>query len=201
MDRRERLELLKEKFVATQKRQDELFEDLKSKSSRTVITKRPLYNVLPYENEITGYKLNGKVLKQVIQHKDCYIYYFDVNNNLVLIENMTDEFPKPYYFTMYFYCENMIETMYWQSDRLSNITHYVFQNGIVTDKVMWAERGSSFAHYEYQNDMLVKIATWAKEHKQEEWTKSDIVFHYDLNNIIKEIHQIYPDGYSRMKYS
>lgn len=195
----EELEIVKAKYESVKYDFFQISNELKSLSKSTTLTKGYIKNVLPFENELSGFKNNGKILKKPIYDINCYLYHFNDINQIILIEHMAPDLKKFHYFTMYFYYEDMIETMFWSSDILYNITHYIFKDDIITNFYRWALHGYSIGEYIYE-DKLVKIFACGKEHKKTSEFSYFMNFNYDEKENLTNIIQSYPNGYARMIY-
>lgn len=62
-----------------------LVQDRMNKAKKKVVSNKPMFNVLPFEHELEGKKLNGKELTETIPSDDCYITYFDDKQRITTI--------------------------------------------------------------------------------------------------------------------
>ncbi|MBC1543240.1 hypothetical protein [Listeria cossartiae] len=195
----ETADLLQQQFEERKVQAAFYLEDFRSKSVRTEFSKGHRYNVLPFENQLDGYKLNGKALKEPIKDNNCYQYHFDAQDRLILVEQMAAFLGRFHYFTMYSYEENSIETMYWSGDSLSNITKYMLENNQVQAASRHAAQGTSTQHYYYQNDQLKAINTLSKSGQSEMDTTNH--FYYKEDGSLLKIIQTWSTGGSRVTFS
>ena len=65
---------LEEKYADKKNRFDEVLSLQCSKSVKISYSKGILQDVLPYEHELSGFKVNGKVIENEILSDDCYRY-------------------------------------------------------------------------------------------------------------------------------
>ncbi|EIU7103111.1 hypothetical protein L6D60_001542 [Listeria monocytogenes] len=191
--------ILKQQFDETKDKAAFYLKDFRSRSARTEVTKGCRYNVLPFENQLDGYKLNGKTLKEPIKDNNCYQYHFDAQDRLILVEQMAAFLGEFHYFTMYCYEENSIETMYWSGDSLSNITKYMLKNNQVQTAIRHAAQGTSTQCYYYQNAQLKAINTLSKSSQSEMDTTNH--FYYKEDGSLLKIIQTWLTGGSRVTFS
>ncbi|MDT0013796.1 hypothetical protein [Listeria cossartiae] len=195
----ETADLLQQQFEERKAQAAFYLENFRSRSVRREVTKGCCYNVLPFENQLDGYKLNGKALKESIKDNNCYQYHFDAQDRLILVEQMAAFLGKFHNFTMYSYDENIIETMYWSGDSLSNITKYMLEDNQVQTANRHAARGTSSQRYYYQNDQLKAINTLSKSDQSEMDTTNH--FYYKEDGSLLKIIQTWSTGGSRVTFS
>lgn len=166
-----------------------LLAKTQEKSQKTIITKGKMFNVLPFENELIGYKLNGKEIAEPVFKNDCYKYHFDEQNRVILVEEMSENTKKFYYRTFYHYGENFIQTQRWGYDELYNVTHYLFENEKVTKKLFFTEEDKSFWDYQYSDNQLISIKVSYLDKNFEPIPNVDLFqFYYEKNsNILQSI--------------
>lgn len=158
---------LKEKYAQMEADFARILAQKQAESQKIIISKGKMFNVLPFENELWGYKLKGKEIATPIIDNDCYQYHFDAQNRVILVEEMSKFLKKFHYRTFYDYGENYIETHYWANDDLYNVSRYVFENEKVIQKIMFAKEGKSYWDYHYTGDVpdSIKISFFDKENK------------------------------------
>ncbi|MBF2505488.1 hypothetical protein IBB71_05300 [Listeria welshimeri] len=188
--------ILKQQFEETQDKAIAYIEEFRSRSVRSELSKGCRYNVLPFENQLNGYKLNGKEIKKPIKDNNCFKYHFDEKNQLILKEKMSAFLDRFNTFKMYIYKEDSIETMYWSGDSLSNITEYVFENDQVQIVTCHAAQGTSLERYYYENDQLKKIHTLSKSDQTEMDTTNH--FYYKEDGSLLKIIKTWAIGGSRV---
>lgn len=186
---------LNEKYADVKGRFDEVLLQQRSKAVRTVYSKGVLQNVLPYENELDGYRVNGKVIENEIINDNCYRYSYDDKDRVILIENMSSFLGRFHYFTMYFYGEDSITTMYWAEDDLYNITLYRMRDGRIEDKYFCPRKSRCYSEYIYDNGVLKSIDEYRNGKKEQK-----LFYYRDNGNLLKIIRSC-ENGYNEVIFS
>ena len=186
---------LKVKNADVENRFDELLSQLRSKAVRTVYSKGVLQNVLPYENELSGYKVNGKIIEKEIIDDNCYRYSFDDKGRVILKENMSAFLGKFHYYRMYFYSEDRITTMYWTDNELSSITIYRMRDGRIEDKYFGTGKSRCYSEYVYENGVLKSIDEYRNGRKEQK------LFYYKKNGDLLKIIRSCANGFTDTIFS
>jgi hypothetical protein len=183
---------VKKRFNQVQANYFNLIEEKRKSSKKTIISKGRLYNVLPFENERTGFKVKGKIISEIIIHNECYIYRFDSQNNVTLSEQMSKFLKIPTYFTLYSYRDDFIERIYGDNDELYRVEWVYLEQKKVKEMLCWSVKSCIFEVYNYDQSMLQSINCFQKPHKETE-CNYDIIFHYS-NETLSSIHRKWPTG-------
>lgn len=186
---------LEEKYAEIKNEFDEVLFQLRSKTVKTVYSKGILHNILPYENELTGYKVNGKIIEKEIINDNCYRYSYDEKDRVILVENMSSFLGKFHYSKMYFYDDDSITTMYWADNDLYNITLYHMREGRLEDQYVVARYGSSYSKYIYENDLLTSIDEYRNGKKEQK------LFYYKDNGDLLKIIRSCENGYTEVRFT
>ena len=186
---------LEEKYADKKNRFDEVLSLLCSKTVKTSYSKGILHDVLPYEHELSGFKVNGKVIENEIMSDNCYRYSYDDMGRVILAENMSSFLGKFYYSEMYFYDDDSITTMYWADNNLYNITLYHMREGRLEDQYVVARYGSSYSKYIYENDLLTSIDEYRDGEKEQK------LFYYNKDGNLLKIIRSCANGYTEVVFS
>ena len=186
---------LADRFADTKNRFDEVLLQLRSKTVKTVYSKGNLLDVLPYENELMGCKVNGKIIENEIVNDNCYRYSYDEEGRVILKENMSSFLGKFYYSTMYFYGEDSITTMYWAEKTLYNITLYFMREGRIREKYFAPRENRCYSEYKYENGVLTCIDEYRKAGKEQK------LFYYKQNGELLKIIRSYDNGYTEVCFT
>lgn len=92
-----------------------------------------MLDILPFENELRGYKLRKKELKRMVMENKCCIYHFDAEDRVCLIEEANTFFSRIDDYTFYDYYDNCLYRYICQSDGIINISRYFLENGKIIE--------------------------------------------------------------------
>ncbi|GAA0077048.1 hypothetical protein UT300005_14260 [Clostridium sp. CTA-5] len=190
---------VKIKYKAAKNNFSKIMADVQLKCVSTVISKGVLYNVLPYENELNGDKVKGKKIAEPICKNDCYRYSFDEQGRIILVEEMSEFLGHFHYATMYFYHDDMIETMYWDADTLYNFTVYLLGENGPIEVYFCSDKSEVYKKYYYENACLMKIASKTKRDTIE--IGIDFNFFYKSNGILQKIIRSWDSGGTEVVYT
>lgn len=186
---------LKEKYADIKINFDEVMLQLRSNTVKTVYGKGILHDVLPYEHELSGYKVNGKVIENEIISDNCYRYSYDDKGRVILQENMSSFLGEFHYSTMYFYSEDSITTMYWAGNILYNITLYRMVDGRPVDKYFVSRENDWYSEYVYENGVLSSIDEYHNGIKEQK------LFYYKDNGDLLKIIRSCANGYMEVRFT
>ena len=196
------------RFTALQKRYEEitaqyltLIEDKRNEAAKTVVSKGCLYNVLPFEAELRGDKLKGKILPEPIIHNDCNIYRLDGQNKVLLVENMSEFLKMPAYFSLYTYHNSYIERIYGDNRKPYRVELAYLKSDIIIEKLCWAKESCNIEIYAYDQSVLKKISLFQRQHKGGHESNFDLEFIYDTKSVLSCIRRLWPSGHTEMTYS
>ncbi|MCL1918285.1 MAG: hypothetical protein FWG14_08215, partial [Peptococcaceae bacterium] len=191
-----RFTAMQQRFREVSKLYPKMIEDRRSEAAKTVVSKGRLYNVLPYEAQLQGDKLNGKILPEPIIHTDCYIYRFDEQGRVVLTENMSEFLERPAFFSHYSYYEDYIERIYGESEEPYRVDWAYMKNGIVKEKLVWSDEEQEMEIYIYDQEVLTDIQLFGKT-----YPASNFKLLYDAKSVLACIHRTWEDGQRKMVYT
>lgn len=186
---------LEDKYADIKNNFDEVVLQLRSKTVKTVYAKGILHDVLPYEHELSGYKVNGKIIEKEIIKDNCYRYSYDDKDRVILLENMSSFLGEFHYSTMYFYGVDSITTMYWAGDILYNITLYQTVDGKPIEKYFVSRENYWYGEYVYENGVLTSIDEYHNG------TKEQKLFYYKDNGELLKIIRSCANGYKEVRFT
>lgn len=79
----------------------QLYNVVKENIVSQKMSKGKLFNILPYENELNGFKKGKEIKSKPKDNKDLVVYYFDNLSRVVLIEEF-GTVENPYQFYVYY---------------------------------------------------------------------------------------------------
>ncbi|MDL2234456.1 hypothetical protein LJC63_12895 [Ruminococcaceae bacterium OttesenSCG-928-L11] len=196
-----RLALLSERYEQIKFAYKQMIDEKRAASSQTVISKRKRYNVLPYEAERNGDKLNGKAIPEPIIHNDCYIYRINAQGQVLLSERMSESLKIPTYFTLYTYEETLIERIYGDNHRVYRVEWAYLEDGIVKEVLCCAKESNSIEVYQYDGAALAFIHHFQKSNKNGAESRFDLAFHYNKKGVLACIIRVWPSGRTETIFS
>ncbi|MBD5135681.1 MAG: hypothetical protein HDT39_06940 [Lachnospiraceae bacterium] len=173
----------------------------KKKSVRKCFNRGYMLDILPFENELRGYKLRKKELKRMVMENNCCIYHFDAKDRVCLIEEANTFLSSIDDYTFYDYYDNCLYRYICQSDGIINISKYFLENGKITEGYVYARFGHSYEQYVYDGERLEKIVFKHFNHQQESESSWESRFCYDKKDKLKLIQQVYDNGYMTNCYA
>ena len=201
-----------ERFTALNKRFEwvkgqylNLIEEKRNAAVKTVVSKGYICDVLPFENELYGYKLNGKILPKPVAHDDCHIYHLDSQDKVILIEDISTFSTKLDYsigfYTLYTYNENIIERIYGNNTEPYQVKWAYSESGKIKETLCWAKEAHDIEVYNYDEAILKTIRHFQKQHKDNRESQFDLEFIYDGKSTLACIRRVWQNGYTQMDYS
>ena len=184
-------EELRKKFKETKAGFNEIISEVRSRAVKTVYSKGELHNVLPFENELMGSKVSGRVIPNEIIDDNCNRYSYDDKGRVILKENMSS------FLKMFFYDTDNITTMYWSYYDLSNITRYEMKNGRPNKAYSVAIGGERTADYIYNGNELAAV----EEEYTHESMRRKLCFYYKKDGKLLKIIGRYENGYSNVCFT
>lgn len=171
-----------------------------SECFNSMISKRPIFNIRPFENELVGMKL-GKVLKkEPLNFKGIYKYYLDTLGRVRLVEKFVGTKGQLIDTGLYFYEPDRIVSYHFESERIRNIKVSIVHDGIFVKDINYGGSGLSISDYKYEKDLLTVIDVFQKSHKKTEGSTYKIVFEYSNQKLISIVYK-HPNGYQEQRYS
>ena len=188
----ETLKCIEESFINDIKCQKKIYK-------REVISKGAMYNIYPFEAERAGKKLNGKVIDEIIMNDNCFIYYFDEENRVRLIENMSKFLKKMYYYRKIDYTENGIISFYCNCHEVINVSKAIMKNGRVDEIYRCTKEKKRYEKYIYENEKLIEIHIFFIKEKEIVKTESN-QFYYNKGKL-EIIQRKCTNGYTENIYA
>jgi len=181
--------------------ENDYYEIVMSNFSYKKISKGRLFNIRPFEAQQAGFKLGRELKKLPKAIKNTYVYYFNNENKVLLIEiyGQTENIINREY---YFYTDNMIESIYFNSGTKSvrNIALSKIENGLITETINYGRVDSSVSTYIYQGDLLIEIDVQQRTHTQpDNIIPYKVYFEYKDGSLDKIIDK-HPNGYEERRY-
>lgn len=171
--------------------------DLCHKNSvKRCFNKGYLLDVLPFEHELSGYKLHKKTLQRMVMENNHMIYYFNKDDKVCLVEEACTFLKKIEYYTLYDYHENYIFKSQCQSYKLTNVSLYFIENGKISEGYFYAKRSHIYEQYVYNGEQLEKIIYTCFEHELETVINYENYFYYNEKNNLKLIQKVHSNGYA-----
>lgn len=167
----------------------------KKNASKKCYNKGYLLDVLPFEHELSGYKLLKKPLQRMVMENDHMIYYFNKDDKLCLVEEASTFLRKIEYYTLYDCHENYILKCQCQSDELTNVSKYFFENGKISEGYFYSKNGYIYEQYVYDGEKLEKIIYSCFDHEHETVFNYENYFYYNEKNNLKLIQKVHSNGY------
>lgn len=172
---------------------------ISSEKKRTVISKGALYNLRPFEIERAGFKKGRKLNKLPSVIKNTYVYYFDSQDRIILIETygqseniINKEFC--------IYTDDSLERIYFTSAGvLRNISISFFEASMLKKEMNWGMYGCSISEYMYDGITLEKIAVRQKEHHDTSFSDFNVIFKYK-DDELESITNVFPNGYQEQRF-
>ncbi|MDR2904841.1 MAG: hypothetical protein LBU73_02690 [Helicobacteraceae bacterium] len=192
----EKFTALKKRFAEVKKHYLSMIDEKRNVAAKTVISKGCMYNVLPFENEQHGYKVNGKIIPAPIMRDDCYIYRLDENGRVILMENMSEFLKIPTYFSLYTYFEDYIEHIYGDNSAPYRAEWAYRESGTVKKILCCAAKSCSVNLLEYEDSVLMGIRFFTDSGQP-----FNLQFLYDANGALQAIFRIWPKGQKATIYS
>ena len=175
----------------------------RGRSARKEISKGNLYNVIPYEVEMQGQKLNGKKIDQIIMDDECHVYYFDNEGKIILVESDPWETENEFYdFCAYFYEENKVYSVRGNRNYLMNVSVAVFNGELLLERYIGGKKGRRFQKYIYnENNVLNCVELFVINEESNVSKKEKYQFYYQNDDKVILIQRQCENGYKEFKYA
>ena len=194
----ERFDKLKARFGQVKKEYMAMVGEKRKTAAKTIVSNGCLYNVLPFENELNGEKVNGKIIPKPIPHNNCFIYRLDESDRVSLVENMSDFLEAPAFFSLYAYSDDRIEHVYGDNTRPYRVKWAYLEPGGRTKEILCFDKVFSIDIFEYTESVLTQIR-FLRETKGGH--SFDLKFHYDEKAVLQAIHRVWQTGSIETVYS
>lgn len=192
---------LKESFDLYKSNIDATIENIRKQCVRRVITKNNYYNHTPYFYEIICGKYSSKILDEPIKSDNCYIYWFDSDDRIVLVENyafVTDSFR---ICDIFLYNDNISEHLHFSSEIFTRLDRFDHPFGKTERCLTYAgKNGYQVSEYVYKSDVLIKIINYHGI-KFEDCDVVHYDFIYEENKLIQIIREHQSNGYKSICYT
>lgn len=156
--------------------------------TKQVKTKGKKYSVIPYSEERLGNKLSGKIVDEIEMKDNNYIYYFDAQGKIRLIEEACSFLGKIYSFEYYDYYDDKIYQYRGNLSRFGSVKLSILDNDKIQESYIMYEPGHFvYERYLYKDNILSQINVYRSENgKVREWHEN---FYFD-NSKLKLIQRI-----------
>lgn len=168
---------------------------------RQCFNKGYLIDILPFEHELHGYKLGKKVLNKMMMETGCFVYHFNTQNKVCLVEGASTFLKRIENYTLYDYHEDYLYKYECQQAGIISVNKYFLNNGRISEGYTYAKFGHSYEQYVYNEERLIKIIVTHFDHQQETKSEWENHFHYDKKEKLELIQQVYNNGYVVNKYA
>lgn len=192
---------LKESFDSYMSNIEAIIADTKSRCVRNVITKNNYYNHTPFYWEIICGKYSSKVLKEPVKSDDCYIYWFDSNDRIILVENYTFVTDSFRICELYLYNDAGADRLYFSSEIFSRLDRFDHPFGKTECCLTYTGRnGYQVSEYIYESDLLIKIINcYGNEFSDFKAMHYDFI--YENSKLIQIIREHRSNGYKQICYT
>lgn len=172
----------------------------KELSFNRIKTKGKRFNILPYTAERLGNKLKGKEIDEIEMKDDNYIYHFDKQGNIRLVEEASTFLKKISKFECYDYIENKVYSYCCTLSGINCISLSIFNDNIILEKyIIYEPDRFAYEEYQYCNDILKQINVEIIYAKKESRRRKELFF-YDNNQKLMLIQRI-EEKYKYNEYS
>lgn len=197
------LEVQKQCYTLACKNYIDLLAQAKQQAVKTVISQGRLFNVLPFEGERYGERVQGKELTAPILSDECYIYYLDDQQRIVLSERISTALQKPAYFKLYYYQQGDIQQIY--GDTLGPICTGVlrFEGGQADRSFYFSQQTLQWERYHYHGKRLIRLERYAQPHhgKTDSMDKLEYEYLYHQDGTLACIQLMQQDGTKQTIYT
>lgn len=168
-------------------------------TSRKCISRGILYNLRPYQAQRSGFQPGKEIKFTPKSTKNIYVYYFDRGDRVVLIE-IYGQSEKIINREFYFYDEESIESVYFDSDGyIRNMTLSALSGGKFIQDINIGTYGISIYSYKYTGDLLSFIFVNQKENEQEKSSTFQMLFEYSGEKLSRII-SVFSNGYKEQNF-
>lgn len=192
---------LKEEYDTLQLEYQMKISSYREQSVKQCLNKGYLIDVLTFEHELHGSKLHKKALNQMVMENECFIYHFNKEGRVCLVEEASTFLKKIENYTLYDYCGNYLYKYECQNDGMISVNKYFYENGKVVEGYTYAKFGHCYEQYVYNDEQLEKISYVHFEHQQELESRWESHFYYNKERKLKLIQQVYDNGYVVNSYA
>lgn len=135
----------------------QLYIDLyKKKSVKQCFNKGYLLDILPFEHELHGYKLHKKPLEKMVMEDNYFVYHFNAEDKVCLVEEGCTFLKRIDDYTLYDYHEDYLYKYELQKFDVINVNKYFIENGKIIEGYKYAKFGHSYEQYVYVGERLEK---------------------------------------------
>lgn len=182
-------EELRAKYNDLEKCCIEIIEKQKIKYPKLVKTKGKKYGVVPYEEERLGNRKKGKEVDEIEMEDGYFIYHFDEEGRIRIIEEACTSLRKLHDFECYEYLGNKIYSYRGNSSGLINMRLCILENNQFQEIYTVAKYAFSYEKYIYKEGKLQQIDQYFKGDGDKEPRRAREIFYYDIKNILRLIQQ------------
>lgn len=153
-------------------------------------TKGRIYDVFPYHAEQYGYKTKGKVVDEIEMKDDNFIFYFDENNRIRLVEEACTFLEKICDYECYEYMDNKIYAYCGALSGVKRISTGIYDNNKLMEKyTVYSLERCAYEKYIYKDDLLCHIDTYVYEERKQprQWK---LKFYFDQKSNLKLIQRV-----------
>lgn len=184
-------EELRAKYNDLEKCCIEIIEKQKIKYPKLVKTKGKKYGVVPYEEERLGNRKKGKEVDEIEMEDGYFIYHFDEEGRIRIIEEACTSLRKLHDFECYEYLGNEIYSYRGNSSGLINMRLCLLENNQIRERYsVFRRSGFSYEKYIYQSKTLIQIDIYFQGISDKEPRRAKEVFYYDENKNLQLIQRL-----------
>lgn len=176
-------------------------DEYKKSSVNIVISKGNLYQVLPFEVERMGKKLNGKPREKFEMKDNYYKYFFDAEGRIRIIVNPSEFLQKEYDFKLYEYQKEQIYSYICNCNDVLSVSLSIFNNGKMIMKYVYSPYAFSWEKYQYKKNLLEEIQIYRKKQLSEDIVLETQKFFYSESGNLFLIKKVGSNGYTENIFS
>lgn len=169
----------------------EKIEGQRKKYPKLIKTKGKKYEVVPYEEERLGHKRKGQEVDEIKMEDDYFIYHFDEEGRIRLIEEACTSLKKLCYFDCYEYMGNRIYSYRVTSTGLANVRLCFLENNQIQERYsVFGRNGFSYERYIYRGEILIQIDEYFQGRSDKEPRRAQEIFYYDRKNNLRMVQKL-----------
>lgn len=193
----EQLQKVENKFHEYKDNTETIINKVTEAIDHTMITKGPICNFTPFNEERLGYKLNGKIIDDIILSNDCMKYHYDSNDRIIMVEEYSVFLKKFMITEIYLYYDSYAEKLWFSSGLLSRF--FVFDNAFKNTNLCFSysshfQGGKVIEKFIYEDNLLKQINIGRVDGDYKD------IFFYEKDKLIM-IEHVFPNGNKRLCYT
>ena len=172
----------------------EKIEELKKRYPKMVKTKGKKYGVIPYDEERRGNCTKGREVDEIKMEDGYYIYHFDDEGRIRLVEGADSDLKKLCDFEYYEYAGNRVYSNIVTFSGPANMRLCILENNQFQEIYTVAKYAYYYEKYKYIGGKLQQIDQYFKGDGDIEPRRAREIFYYDIKNTLRLIQRI-ENGY------